>query len=245
MVMSLVLRWWIWFPDFPWTIILLGLYLMTQGPSWWFMHLSAKTDSSTKDSVRLAEQIISSLLLPLPPVPHPDFSRLILWVSFRGSTALCIEPLCCGTVRASDCHPVAKAGSFGQWFPNGTKEWIPFLATQATPSRPNLGQQCGSWAESWDIFHLFIQDGNWEVTELHSVTQSCLTLCDPMDCSPPGSSAHGILQARILEWVAMPSSRGYSQPRDRTPFSSVSCIDRWVLLPVHHLRSWRRLKNSK
>ena len=40
--------------------------------------------------------------------------------------------------------------------------------------------------------------------------QSCLTLFDPMDCSPPGSSAHGILQARILEWVAMPSSRGSS-----------------------------------
>ena len=38
--------------------------------------------------------------------------------------------------------------------------------------------------------------------------QSCLTLSDPKDCSPPGSSVHGILQARILEWVAMPSSRG-------------------------------------
>ena len=44
--------------------------------------------------------------------------------------------------------------------------------------------------------------------------QSCPTLCDPMDCSLPGSSVHGILQARILEWVAMPSSRGSSQPRD-------------------------------
>ena len=44
--------------------------------------------------------------------------------------------------------------------------------------------------------------------------QSCLTLYDPMDCSLPGSSVHGILQARILEWVAMPSSRGSSQPRD-------------------------------
>ena len=43
----------------------------------------------------------------------------------------------------------------------------------------------------------------------------------PHDCSPPGSSVHGILQARILEWVAMPSSRGSSQPRDRT---QVSCI---------------------
>ena len=38
--------------------------------------------------------------------------------------------------------------------------------------------------------------------------QSCLTLCDPMDYRPPGSSVHGILQARILEWAAMPSSRG-------------------------------------
>ena len=43
--------------------------------------------------------------------------------------------------------------------------------------------------------------------ERERVTQSCLTLCNPMDCSPPGSSVHGILQARILEWVALPFSR--------------------------------------
>ena len=52
-------------------------------------------------------------------------------------------------------------------------------------------------------------------------TQSCLTLCDPMDCSPPGSSVQGLLQARILEWVAMPSSRGSSRPRDRTHVSHI------------------------
>ena len=46
--------------------------------------------------------------------------------------------------------------------------------------------------------------------------QWCQTLCDPVDCSLPGFSVHRILQARILEWVAMPSSRGSSQPRDRT-----------------------------
>ena len=46
--------------------------------------------------------------------------------------------------------------------------------------------------------------------------QSCPTLCTPMDCSLPGSSVCGILQARILEWVAMPSSRESSQPRDQT-----------------------------
>ena len=46
------------------------------------------------------------------------------------------------------------------------------------------------------------------------VAQSCPTLCEPMDCSPPGSSVHGIVQARILEWVAVSFSRGSSQPRD-------------------------------
>ena len=51
--------------------------------------------------------------------------------------------------------------------------------------------------------------------------QSCLTLCDPMDCSPPGSSVHGILQARILKWVAMPSFRDLPDPGIE-PISPVS-----------------------
>ena len=59
--------------------------------------------------------------------------------------------------------------------------------------------------------------------------QSCPTLCDPMDCSPPGSSVPGVLQARILEWVAMPSSRGSSRPHDQTSTSYISCIGRQVL----------------
>ena len=52
--------------------------------------------------------------------------------------------------------------------------------------------------------------------------QLCPTLCDPMDCNPPGSSVHGILRARILQWVAMPSSRGSSQPRNRTQVSRIA-----------------------
>ena len=52
-----------------------------------------------------------------------------------------------------------------------------------------------------------------------SVTQSYSTLCDPLDCSPPDSSVHGILQARMLEWVAKASSRGSSPPRDQTHVS--------------------------
>ena len=49
---------------------------------------------------------------------------------------------------------------------------------------------------------------------LYLAAQSCPTLCNPMDYGPPGSSVHGILQARTLEWVAMPFSRGSSQTRD-------------------------------
>ena len=70
------------------------------------------------------------------------------------------------------------------------------------------------------------------------VTQSCPTLCDPMDCSPPGSSVHGILQARTLEWIVIPFSRGSSWPRDWTTW--VSCIafrffTIWTTREAHYL----------
>ena len=55
----------------------------------------------------------------------------------------------------------------------------------------------------------------------NEVAQSCPTLCDPIDCSLPGSSLHGILQARVLEWVAISFSRGSSQPRDWTWVSRI------------------------
>ena len=60
-------------------------------------------------------------------------------------------------------------------------------------------------------------------------TWSCPTFCDPMDCSPPGSSVQGISQVRILEWVVIPFPRGSSWPRDRTCVSGVCCIGRWIL----------------
>ena len=70
--------------------------------------------------------------------------------------------------------------------------------------------------------------------------QSCLTLCDPSpltlcDCRPPYPSVHGIFQARILEWVVMPSSRGSSWPRAQTCISCVSYSGRWVL---YHYTTW-------
>ena len=64
------------------------------------------------------------------------------------------------------------------------------------------------------------------------VTQLCLTLYNPVDCSPPGFSVNGIPQARMLEWVATSSSRGPSPPGDRNCGSYISCIGRWIFLPL-------------
>ena len=69
--------------------------------------------------------------------------------------------------------------------------------------------------------------------------QSCLTLCDPMDCNPPGSSVHEIVQARILEWIVISSSGGSSQPRDQTLISCVSCVLYLDSLPLSYLGSLR------
>ena len=61
----------------------------------------------------------------------------------------------------------------------------------------------------------------WSEVKWSEVAQSCLTLCNPVDCIPQGSSVHGILQARILEWVTISFSRGSSLPRDGTRVSHI------------------------
>ena len=93
--------------------------------------------------------------------------------------------------------------------------------------------------ESCCIFHLIKIP--WVFTLLERVIEtawvhvqsfhSCLTLCEPMWLQPPGSFVHGISQARILEWVAMLSSRGSSWPRNRTCVFHIFYISRWVLYP--------------
>ena len=103
------------------------------------------------------------------------------------------------------------------------------------------------------LFHRYWKASQSESTNLYSYQQCfyslsfsvvhaksfqlCLTLCNPVDCSPPGSSVHGILQARILEWGAMPFSGGSSPLRDRTRISYVFCIGRRVLYHQRHLGS--------
>ena len=66
---------------------------------------------------------------------------------------------------------------------------------------------------------------------IHSVAKLCLILCHPVDCSPPGSSVHGILQARILEWFALSASIGSCCPRDQT---QASCIGIQILYCLSH-----------
>ena len=77
----------------------------------------------------------------------------------------------------------------------------------------------------------------------HVCAQLCPALCDPMDCSPPGSSVHGISQARILEWVVISSSGGSSQPRDWIYISCGSCIAGkfftwWALREAQYIHYW-------
>ena len=81
-----------------------------------------------------------------------------------------------------------------------------------------------------------LNGGIWRLPSITcSVAQSCPTLCDPVDCSPPGSSVHGILQARVLGWVVISSSRGSSPPRDWTHVSWVSLHWQVGSLPPSHL----------
>ena len=82
------------------------------------------------------------------------------------------------------------------------------------------------------------------LSDIKSKSISCLVVsnscdsCDPVECSPPGLSVHGILQARILEWVAIPFSRGSSQPRDRTHVSHIA--GRFYLLSH---QKWSEMKS--
>ena len=119
-------------------------------------------------------------------------------------------------------------------------------ATQTQARQENMPLQCfletltNKWMEEYDKRQLlrlqaWVQNTTPMTQQFHSCVcsakslQLCQTLCNPMNHSPPGSSVHGILQARILEWIAKPSSRRSSQPRDRTHVSYVSCTGRHVL----------------
>ena len=124
-----------------------------------------------------------------------------------------------------------------------------------------MAQSCLTHCDPWTIYSPWNSPGQntgvgeKKVKSESEVVQSCPTLCNPVECSPPGSSVHGILQARILEWVAISFFRGSSRPRDWT---QVSCIAgrsfyqlnhqgsprilEWVAYPFPRGSSWPRIK---
>ena len=95
------------------------------------------------------------------------------------------------------------------------------------------------FSESCDIYLILLcQDCYSEWVS----TQSCPILCDFLECSPPGSSVHGVFPARILEWVAISSSREYSWPRGQTCIACISTLQADPL-PLNHWGSWGYYNN--
>ena len=125
-----------------------------------------------------------------------------------------------------------------------------------------VGGSVGGWVWVWVSVGVCVWVGGCvcicarTLTCTHTLSaQWCLTLCDSMDCSPPGSSDHGIFQVRIIEWVAIFSSRGSSRPRDQT---CISCLVGRLFTPVppgkypsrlqfikHYVSKYTQVKNYK
>ena len=100
-------------------------------------------------------------------------------------------------------------------------------AASCSSNPQHLLRRCPRW--SWS--HNALCKSGWVHFSIESeAAQSCLTLCDPVDCGLPGFSIYGILQARILEWVTISFSRGSSRPRDRTQVSHIGgrCFNLWA-----------------
>ena len=123
---------------------------------------------------------------------------------------------------------VPREDRMGRAYGVCVRDWMSICRHEHKLSRWASGPSLTSW-------HVFGISGIQ--MSVFSVAQSCPALCSPLDCSLPGSSARGIFQARILEWVTIPFSRGSSRPRDQTRISCVSCTDRRVLCHEHHLGS--------
>ena len=131
----------------------------------------------------------------------------------------------------------------GQGSQPGTQFFQPWVGSQGSQSEAGvaMGFYQDLWSQQQSGFHYMLL--------LFSDAQSCLTLCDPMDCSPPGSSVHGILQARILEWVAIPFSRGSSGNQGMKLHLSLSLkflhqqVDSLPLVPpgkpFHYMSGWQ------
>ena len=129
----------------------------------------------------------------------------LLLDSYRSSTLLCSNPLLGGV-------PGDLAGYSPWHYKEADTTKLMSTHTRTHTHTHNLLKENFI---SINLIYLCFYYNTLVSLKWSEVAQSCPTLCDPMDCSLPSSSVHGILQARILEWVAISFSRGSSRPRDR------------------------------
>ena len=133
------------------------------------------------------------------------------------------------------CPPGSLGFPCVQRSPRALREMlIPVLPVEAA----------GIWCKAPEMSHNYNQMTMLQLRlslEKHacSVARWCPVLCDPMDCSPPGSSVHGILQARIPEQLAISSSRGSSQLRGQ---ARIACIGRWIICPKLRETLWDKYR---
>ena len=142
--------------------------------------------------------------------PNIDLKELQMWAnpdSIQKNKRLCLSRMH-GFCRGEDMKP---------------KAWN-LLVHQSRSLLAYLLQLSASRRGGEDTYRptCELENGRIWLCMRAQLPQSYLTLCHPMDCSLPGSSVHGILQARLLEWVATPSSRRSSQLRDRTYISGIA-----------------------
>ena len=117
------------------------------------------------------------------------------------------------------------------WDTKMNKSWfLPCISSWSSRVKVKQTQKYITCTLKWSV--------SWDFSRNSVCAQSCPTLWDPMDCSLPGSSVHGIFQARLLDWVATSYSRG-SWPRDQTWVSCISCIGRHIL---YHCAIWEALE---
>ena len=136
------------------------------------------------------------------------------------------------------CKRVKESRIITSWLDRGAWRATVHAVTKGmTQLSKHLHKLSASLALFWValLFSRIPQTISYSLTYIESeseseVAQSCPTLCDPMDCSLPGSSVHGVLQARVLEWVAISFSRGSFQPRDQTRISCIAgrCFTLWT-----------------
>ena len=146
--------------------------------------------------------------MPVFPVHHqlPEFTQThVLWVSDA------IQP----------SHPVVPFSSHLQSFPaSGSFQMSQFFTSGGWSVRVSAS----AWlAKNWVVIIRVLKTSFNTNTMLAKLFQSCPSLCNSMNHSPPDSFVHGILQARTLEWVATSSSKGNSQPRDWIHISCICC----------------------